>query len=127
MENPLSLHVGDLNAWPRLKRSIQSYGLLLYGPYSEFPERMKPYLLFRLTFSKLSRAQKVGAWRKMYGYTQKIGKKKYEKRGVIESLGGKKLAKSIVLVPVNTSQDFKTFLAKNSISFLVHEIWSDTV
>src|SRR3989339_1167086 len=62
VQNQLSLKVGNLDKWPKLKRSIQSYGILLYGKYSETPENMKSYLLFRLNFSRIPRAKKVSIW-----------------------------------------------------------------
>ena len=127
VQNQLSLKVGNLDKWPKLKRSIQSYGILLYGKYSETPENMKSYLLFRLNFSRMPRAKKVSIWRKLYGYSQKVGRKNYEKKGIIESLGGKKVEKSVVLIPTGNSQKFKEFLNKNRVDFLVNEIWSDNL
>jgi len=127
VQNQLSLKVGNLEKWPKLKRSIQSYGILLYGKYSETPENMKSYLLFRLNFSRMPRAKKVSIWRKLYGYSQKVGRKNYEKKGIIESLGGKKVEKSVVLIPTGNSQKFKEFLNKNRVDFLVNEIWSDNL
>ena len=127
VQNQLSLKVGNLEKWPKLKRSIQSYGILLYGKYSETPENMKSYLLFRLNFSRMPRAKKVSIWRKLYDYSQKVGRKNYEKKGIIESLGGKKVEKSVVLIPTGNSQKFKEFLNKNRVDFLVNEIWSDNL
>ncbi len=126
INNPISLKIGDLNKWRNLKRSIQSYGIVLYGAYNEVPDDIKSYLFFRLAFGSLSRAKKVSAWRKLYGYTQKIGKKKYEQEGIVKYLGGKKLDKSIV-IPTDKSKKFKDFLKKNKISFSVNEVWSDNL
>lgn len=127
ISNPLSLKIGDLAKWHDLRRSIQSHGIALYGKYSELPEDIMPYILFRLNFSKMPRAKKVRAWRKLYGYAQKIGIKTYEKRGIIKILGGKKLEKSIVLMPSEKAQELRDFLRKNNIGFSVNEIWSDSL
>lgn len=127
IQNQLSLKIGSLNKWPDLKRSIQSYGILLYGKYNELPENIKSYLLFRLNFSRMPRAKKVSVWRKIYGYSQKVGRKNYERKGFIESLGGKKLEKGIVLIPANKSHEFKEFLNKKRVDFLVNEVWSDNL
>ena len=127
VNNPLSLKIGSLKRWPELKRSIQSYSILLYGKYIESPESMKSYLMFRLDFSGLKRAKKVKAWRTLYGYSQKIGRKEYRKRGIIEGFGGKKLENSIVIVPSDKSKKFKEFLNKSRVNFLVNEIWSDNL
>ena len=127
INNPISLKVGNLREWPDLKRSIQSYGILLYGKYEEPPKNMRSYLMFRLDFSRMARARKVSAWRKLYGYTQKVGKKKYTKRGIIEAVGGLKIEKGVVLIPPMESKGFKDFLSKNKIVFLVNEVWSDGI
>ncbi|MBI2971421.1 MAG: nucleotidyltransferase domain-containing protein [Candidatus Aenigmarchaeota archaeon] len=127
ISNPLSLKVGNLDKWRSLKRSMQSYGIILYGRYNELPENMKAYLLFRLDFGGMARARKVGMWRRLYGYAQKIGRKRYEKKGIIKSLGGKKLEKSVVVMPLDKSQKFKEFLNRGRIGFTVNEIWSDSL
>jgi len=127
VSNPLSVKVGNLSNWHDLRRSIQSYGMLLYGKYSEFPENMKSYLLFRLDFSGMPRAKKVRMWRKLYGYAQRVGRKKYEKKGMVESMEGKKIERGVILVPVDKSQKLKEFLNKNRIGFQVNEIWSDSL
>lgn len=127
IENPISLKIGRLKKWPQLQRSIQSYGLLLYGAYKEMPEDMKNYLLFQLQFNKLKRGRKVSVWRKMYGYAQKVGGKKYIKTGLINNLGGKKLERGILAVPSENGKELKEFLNKNKIKFKIIEVWSDSL
>jgi predicted nucleotidyltransferase len=124
--NPISLKIGDLKKWPELRRSMQSYGILLYAKYNEQPDSVKSYLLFRLNFSNLSRAKKVGIWRKLYGYRQNVGKKEYTARGLVNESGGKKLEKSTILVPSENSRKLRDFCLKNRVSFQVNEIWSDS-
>lgn len=127
VSNPISLKVGDLQEWRDLRRSIQGHGITLYGKYAELPENIKPYLLFRLNFSKMSRAKKVSVWREIYGYSQKVGRKKYEKKGLIRTLEGKKLEKGIVLMPSEKAGEFRKFIRENKIDFYVNEIWSDSL
>jgi predicted nucleotidyltransferase len=127
MNNVISLKVGDLDRWKGLKRSIQSSGIMLYGRYAEFPENMKSYLLFRLDFSGIPRAGKVRLWRELYGYAQKVGRKRYEKTGIVKSLGGQKIEKGAVLLPSEKSGELTGFLNKNRIKFRVNEIWSDNL
>ncbi|MBI3051849.1 nucleotidyltransferase domain-containing protein [Candidatus Woesearchaeota archaeon] len=127
VSNPLSLRIGELDKWPGLKRSMQSYGILLYGKYADFPGNMQTYLLFRLNFGKMPRARKISMWRKIYGYAQKPGRKKYEMKGLIHDLGGKKLEKGVVIIPLEASHEFREFLNKNRIGFTVNEIWSDSL
>ena len=125
--NTISLKIGDLDNWPGLKRSMQSYGMLLYGKYAEFPEKMKSYLMFSLSFAGVPRIKKVRLWRNLYGYRQKVGKKRYEKKGLIETFGGKKIEKGVIIVPSEKSQEIRNFLKRNRIEFTVNEIWSDSL
>jgi len=129
VENPLSLIIGNLNSekWKDLKRDIQSNGILLYGTYNEFPENMQSYIMFRLDFTRLSRDKKVNLWRKLYGYTQKFGNKIYETKGLITQLDGKKIEKSVIIVPSGKSRELKDFLRTNKIGYTVNEIWSDNL
>ncbi len=127
VNNQLSVTVGSIASkeWEDLRRTIQSYGITLYGQYNEQPENIQSYILFSLGFRKLGRANKVSLWRKLYGYAQKVGKKSYKSRGLIEQLGGAKLDKCVVLIPAANSSNFKKFLGKNSISYRLIEVWSD--
>lgn len=127
--NPLSVVVGDLDSkkWQHLKRTMQSHGILLYGKYTEQPKGLSPYFIFRLNFVKLSRAKRMRVWRILYGYSQKVGKKVYKKRGLIEELRGKKLEKSIVAIPREKFKEMKEFLVKQNIGFSVNEVWSDNL
>ncbi len=127
VNNQLSVTVGDLNSkeWEDLRRAIQSYGIVLYGQYREPPKNIQPYLLFKLNFKKISRAKKVSLWRKLYGYTQKVGKKSYKSIGLLENLGGVRIDKGVAVVPASRSSELKGFLGKNRISYGLVEMWSD--
>ncbi len=123
----ISITVGDLNSkgWEDLRRTIQSYGIVLYGQYKEPPKNIQPYVLFKLSFKKISRSKKVSLWRKLYGYTQKVGKKSYKSSGLLENLGGVKTDKGVVLVPASRSSELKGFLGRNRISYSLVEVWTD--
>ncbi len=127
VNNQLSVTVGSIHSkeWEELRRTIQSYGILLYGQYNEPPVDIQPYLLLSLDFKKLDRAKKVSLWRKLYGYAQKVGKKSYKSKGLIEKLGGVKIDKGVILIPAVNSSRFKKFLGENSISYNLVEVWSD--
>lgn len=127
IENPISLKIGRLEKWPELRRSIQSYGIILYSIFKEIPEEVNSYHLFILNFNSLLRLKKVNLWRKLYGYTQKVKNKKYEMSGVIEKLGGKKLERGIVIIPSNKTKELKDFLNKNKINYKLIEIWTDSL
>lgn len=125
--NRISVTVGDLNSkeWEDLRRTVQSYGIVLYSKYNEPPKNIQPYLLFKLNFKKMSRSSKVSLWRKLYGYTQKVGKKSYKSRGLLESLGGVRIEKGVIIIPAAHSSDLKGFLRKNKVSYSLVEMWSD--
>ena len=127
IENQLSLKIGKLEKWPELKRSIQSYGILLYGNYKEVPENMNNYALFLLNFDKLKRAKKVSVWRKMYGYSQKVKSKTYSKAGIVKDLQGKKLERGVLAIPSKNIKKIKDFLNQNKVKFKLIEIWSDSI
>ncbi len=127
VNNQLSLTVGELDSdeWEDLKRTIQSRGIVLYGHYNEPPKNIQPYVLFGLDFKGVNRAQKVSLWRKIYGYEQKVGSKRYKSKGLLEQLGGVKVKKGVVLIPSGHSHELKDFLKDNRIRYNYVELWSD--
>ena len=127
VNNQLSVTVGNLNSkgWEDLRRAIQSYGIVLFGQYSEKPQNLQPYLIFSLNFQNISRAKKVSLWRKLYGYVQKVGTKSYKSKGLLEDLGGVKMEKGVVIIPAANSPGFKGFLGKNKVNYSLTEVWSD--
>lgn len=125
--NELSVTVGDINSkgWEDIRRTVQSYGITLYGQYKELPKSIKPYVLFSLNFKGISRSRKVSIWRKLYGYVQKVGNKSYKSEGLLEQLGGTKVDKGVMLVPAASAAEIKSFLGKSKVSYKLVEIWSD--
>lgn len=124
--NDISLKIGNLESW-KLKRSVISSGIILYGKYEKVPEKTKYYLLIKVeALATKKAAQQMRVWRKLYGYTQVIGKKKYVLKGLIEKQGGKKLANSIFIVPMETRKEVITFLNEHKVKYQLYEIWSDT-
>ena len=124
LKHELSLKVGSLNEW-RLKRSIISDGILLYGKMREMPENAEYYLLFQPSFQGLPRNRQLRIWRKLYGYQQKVGKKVYKSKSLIESLNGKRIESSI-LIPAQREKEILEFLRKHRVRYTLHELWSDS-
>ena len=122
IKNKLNVHIGELDKWD-LKRSIISDGITLFGKYEEKPKSIA-YSLFKINLTA-NRNKKVGMWRKIYGYKQKVGKKVYDIKGLIERYGGKKLAPTLFIVPLLHSQDVINFLRKEKVNHQIIEIWSD--
>lgn len=126
VKNELSLKIGELDKWS-LHREVISSGILLYGKYNELPKNIQYYILFRLDIGKLKARDQISAWRKLYGYTQKVSKKTYVSKGLVELLGGKKLGKAIFIVPMNHKKEIINFLNKRKVSYQINEFWSDTL
>jgi predicted nucleotidyltransferase len=124
--NDISIKTGDLEKWS-LRRDVISNGIILYGKYSEKPKDAKYYLMINLRFRGMKRNKKIMIWRKLYGYTQKVGPKTYEISGLIDDVGGKKIEKSLIVVPMEKRSIIINFLNKNNIDYALNEIWSDTL
>ncbi len=126
IKNEISLKCGKLEDWA-LKRDVLSDGITLYGKYKDVPKDAKYYLMIKLKFSKMERKQKIKIWRRLYGYAQKVGTKRYESRGLVSTLGGKKIEKSLVLVPMENRGEIIRYLNREKIDYEVREVWSDTL
>lgn len=126
LKNTLSLKIGNLEKWA-LRRDVISSGMLLYGKYAEMPKGMKYYLMFKLNFESLKRGIKVNIWRRLYGYRQKVGTKEYISKGLLGRVRGKKIEKSVIIVPVENKDKILDFLKKYKIKYEINEIWSDTL
>src|SRR3989344_109156 len=68
-----------------------------------------------------SKAKKVKIWRKIYGYRQRVGKKTYISKGMIE----KRLGRGAFIVPIEDSQKVIDYLKSNKIKYLLSDIWTD--
>lgn len=124
LKNEISIKIGKLKEW-NLRRNIISDGILLYGKLKEMPEEIEYYLMFSLSFIKLKKFQKVRLWRKLYGYYQRLGKKVYASKGLIEKLNGKRIEGGIV-IPIKNKKAITEFLNKEKIKYKVFDIWSDS-
>lgn len=126
VKNPFSAKAGNLKEW-KLRRSVVSDGIVLYGRYREMPEDVKYYLLLKLDFKGLKRNKKIRLWRKLYGYTQKIGSTKYTSKGLLSKANGRKIDRGVIIVPAEGKDRVMDFLKKQKIKHSVYEIWSDTI
>ncbi len=122
----LSVKTGNLAKW-KLHRDVISNGIILYGPLVELPKSLQYFCLIRLTFSKLSRERKVQVWRKLYGYTQKVGAKTYTTQGLVTELRGHKIEKSVVLIPSENRRQILQQLRGLGVDYKIDDVWSDTL
>lgn len=123
VQNEFKCVAGELKKWKSLERGIISAGLTLYGKYKgEF--KTGSYFLFKVAV-KMKRSESVKLWRKLYGYQQKVGKKIYRSKGLIEEFGGRKIARGIFLIPLEHSQEMVSYLKEKRIGHEVMEFLTD--
>ncbi len=121
VENEINLSIGKLKEWGDLKRSIIANGIILYGKY-EGEEKTKQYYLFIVSPGK-DRNKNISIWRELYGYSQKVGKKKYLKEGLVKMFEGKKLARGVFFIPVDFAQEMIKFLRGKKFKIEIIPVW----
>ncbi|MEK6959770.1 MAG: nucleotidyltransferase domain-containing protein [Nanoarchaeota archaeon] len=125
IRNELSLRIGALDEWKDIHRAIASHGILLYGKFIEPPKGLRQYALVSLRFPKLPPSGRVALLRTLYGYKQKAKGKVYTFEGAVGSLGGVRLKRANVMMPIENAAKLYEFLRRKKISYLVREIWAD--
>lgn len=124
--NDLSIKIGTLDEW-KLRREIISSGIILYGKYNDLPKESKYYMMIKINdIKKKKTSNQVKIWRKLYGYKQKVGNKTYIIKGLVEENKGKKIAKSVFILPMENRTPILEFLIKNKLNYTVNELWSDS-
>ena len=121
IENEISIKSGNLEDWKNIKRSIISNGIILYGNYKGQPSDLRHKLLFILNVEDLKRSDKIKIWRKLYGYKQKIGKKNYILKGMVD----KKIGRGAFLTSIENYQNLLVFLRKNKVKYSFFDIWTE--
>ena len=103
----------------------KEFPILLYGKYEEIPKEIKNYILFKILIGKIKRKTKIKIWRKLYGYKQKVNKKIYYSKGLIEENNGRKLTFGLFLIPIEKSENIIAFLKKNKLNYEIKEVFTD--
>ncbi len=121
ISNPINIEAGNLEKW-KLKRSVISDGLVLYGKYKALPEKLKGYSHFTLKpikdIAKRNKVMRILLGRK---------EKNYETSGLLEKTNGKKLSPTSFLIPIEKSHEAIEILGSEKIDFSFFELWSDQV
>ena len=116
---PFNIEVGNLDLW-KLKRSIISDGIMLYGKYKSMPEKTKGYVYLHINpIKEIAKRNKV--IRNLFGRKEKA----YSKVSLIEKLGGKKLNSSSFIVPMERLKEAMEILKSEKISYNLFEFWTD--
>lgn len=119
VKNPISVHVGKLEEW-KLKRSIISNGISLYGKYKEIPKGMKGYVFFQIEPIKdIAKRNKV--IRGLFGRKEK----NYFANGILKEFSGKKLSSSSFIILKEHAGSMIGFLGKERVRYRFFEFWSD--
>ena len=122
--NDISIKVGDLDKWD-VKRSIISHGISLYGKYTQ-DIGGKLYSMFIVDIGG-KRSEKLRMWRGLYGYKQKVNKKVYAKKGILEQLDAKRIGPGVIIVPIINANLLKKFLIDNKARYKIIELQSDSL
>lgn len=123
VKNKINCSIGKLEEWGDLNKSIIANGILLFGKYKGVEETQN-YYLFSLT-SLNNRNKNVSIWRKLYGYTQKTGKKTYIQKGLIREYNGEKISPGVFILPVEHTNKIAAFLRKNKFKFKLISFWQE--
>tara|TARA_Y100000034_G_scaffold125132_1_gene174273 strand:- start:94 stop:711 length:618 start_codon:yes stop_codon:yes gene_type:complete len=117
----IKCEVGELEKW-KLRRSVVSDGIVLYGKYKEVPKNLKAYVFFYIKPVK-NIAKRNKLIREIFGRKEK----NYSKQGVFEDVEGREFSKSSFIVPKEKEKLVRDILNKNKIDYQFIEIWSDGV
>lgn len=117
IENEISLSIGDLSEW-KLKRSIISDGIQLYGKYRDMPKNIDHYYLF--VFEPIRDiAKRNRVIRKLFGRSGGDG-------GVSEKFHTKKISDKSFVVKLGNAQFIIDLFKKEKIDYKIFELWSDS-
>ena len=119
ISNLIKFEIGNLDDW-KLKRSIISDGILVYGKYKEVPKDKRGFVHFYLNPIKII-AKRNKIIRELFGRTEK----KYARKGMVEIIGGKKISSSSFIVPIEKSNEISIFLNKEKAKYTLFEFWTD--
>lgn len=119
IKNPINVNIGKLEDW-KLKRSIISDGICLYGKYKELPKDIKSFVFFNINPIK-NITKRNYIIREIFGRKEK----NYSKIGILEKVEGKRVSPSSFIISKEKSNQIIHFLGKNKIDYQFFEIWTD--
>lgn len=120
IKNKISIKVGNLDKW-KLKRSIISEGIVLYGKYNESPENLKGFTLFVLKpIKNITKRNRI--MRRLFGRKEK----NQSSKGIIEDYC-KKLSPTSFIVPIEKTHELVRLLNKEKLDYKIIELFSDQI
>ncbi len=119
IKNQISIKVGDLDKW-KLKRSIITDGILLYGKYKEIPDNKGGFALFNIKpIRNITKRNKI--IRILFGRKEKA----YETNGIIKKYNGKRLSPTSFIISIKKELEIVNLLNSEKIDFSFFEFWTD--
>ncbi len=125
MNLPINTTVGDLGSprWKELRQEMASTGKTIYGKFESQPGNVNHSTLFNYSLAKLPQEKKMNFLRKVFGYRTRKDDKLYEHSGMLEDVGGKKIGKNAILVPVDRSLEAQKLFNSLGVTPEMLEIW----
>ena len=117
ISNEIKVKVGNIDKW-KLKRSIISDGITLFGKYKALPKKLEQCYLFVIKPIKdITKRNRV--IRELFGRKED----KYQKNGLIGERG--RLSPISFIVAVKSSKEIFSIFEKEKIDYKFYEVWSD--
>ena len=119
IKNGISIKVGKLNEW-KLKRSIISDGIVLYGKYKELPRGIEKFIYFNIKpIKNIAKRNKI--IRILFGRKEE----NYSNEGVINKFKGSRLTPTSFLISSEYLKDIMDLLSKEKIDYSFFEVWKE--
>lgn len=119
IKNNISIKVGKLNEW-KLKRSIISEGIVLYGKYKELPKGMEKFIYFNIRpIKNIAKRNKI--IRVLFGRKEE----NYNNNGIINKFKGSRLTPTSFLIPSQYLKEIIDIFSKEKIDYSFFEIWRE--
>ena len=117
IDNKISLIIGKLSEWKGLEDSIESTGIVLFGPYISSKTKGRKQVIFHWDRIKKNRGAFLN---KIYGF--RVRDRRY--KGLIEKFNGRRLGKSSIMVPVEFREDVLRLIKKHGVNARIFEVWA---
>lgn len=119
IKNPINVNIGRLEEW-KLKRSIISEGISLYGKYKEIPKNVKSFVFFNIEpIKNITKRNRI--IRELFGREEE----NYSKKGILEEINGKRLSASSFIVQKEHAERILKLLGKEKLNYRFFEFWTD--
>jgi predicted nucleotidyltransferase len=119
IKNPIKIEVGKLDEW-KLKRSIISDGIVLYGKYKELPKGIEKFIYFNIKpIKNIAKRNKI--IRILFGRKEE----NYNNEGIINKFKGSRLTPTSFLISSEYLRDIIDLFSKEKIDYSFFEVWKE--